>query len=69
MENILVSTEIVAVTALTFILALLVEPLLVMAVLSLASKAAQCRPLRPASEPAAAELRLLAIEPESSPRN
>jgi len=69
MENILVSTEIVAVTALTFILALLIEPLLVMAVLSLASKAARCRPLRPASEPSVAELRLLATGPNSSPRD
>jgi len=69
MENILVTTEIIAVTVLTFILALLIEPLLVMAVLSLASKAAQCRPSRPASEPAVTELRLLATGPNSSPRD
>ena len=41
MDNLLVTTEIVAVTVLTFILALVIEPLLVMAVLGLARKAAQ----------------------------
>jgi len=64
MENILVTGEIVAVTALTFVLALLIEPLLVMAVLGLASKAAQRRPPRPKREPELAELRLLAAGPK-----
>jgi len=69
MESLLVTTEIVAVTVLTFVLALVIEPLLVMAVLGLASKAAQCQPLQPAREPAAAELRLLATGPKGSPRD
>jgi len=69
MESLLVTTEIVAVTVLTFILALVIEPLLVMTVLGLASKAAQGRPLQPAREPAAAELRLLATGPKSSPQD
>ncbi len=51
MENLLVTTEVIAVTLLTFILALVIEPLLVMAVLGLARKAAQRRPLQPAPEP------------------
>ena len=66
MENVLVTTEVIAVTLLTFILALVIEPLLVMAVLGLARKAAQSRPLRPASEPQVAELRLLATGPKNS---
>jgi len=69
MESLLVTTEIVAVTVLTFILALVIEPLLVMAVLGLAKKAAQCRPLQPVREPAPAELRLLATAPKSSPQD
>ena len=69
MESALVTTEIVAVTVLTFILALAIEPLMVMAVLGLARKAAQCRPLQSAREPAAAELRLLATGPKSSPQD
>ena len=69
MDNLLVTTEIVAVTVLTFILALVIEPLLVMAVLGLARKAAQGRPLRPAPEPQIAELRLLATGPKSSPQD
>jgi len=69
MESLLVTSEIVAVTVLTFILALVIEPLLVMAVLGLASKAARRRPLRSASEPAVAELRLLATGPNSSPQD
>ena len=68
MESLLVTTEIVAMTVLTFILALVIEPLLVMAVLGLARKAAQCRLLQPSREPAA-DLRLLAAGPESSPRD
>ena len=64
MDNLLVTTEIVAVTVLTFILALVIEPLLVMAVLGLARKAAQRRPLGPAPEPQVAELRLLATGPK-----
>jgi len=57
------------VTVLTFILALVIEPLLVMAVLGLARKAAERRPLRPAPEPQIAELRLLATGPKSSPHD
>ncbi len=66
MENVLVTTEVIAVTLLTFILALVIEPLLVMAVLGLAKKAAQCRPPQPACEPQVAELRLLATGPKNS---
>ena len=69
MESLLVTTEIVAVTVLTFIVALVIEPLLVMAVLGLARKAALCRPLQPAREPAVSELRLLATGPKSSPHD
>jgi hypothetical protein len=69
MESLLVTTEIVAVTVLTFIVALVIEPLLVMAVLGLARKAAQCRPPRPAPEPQIADLRLLATAPKSSPQD
>jgi hypothetical protein len=69
MESLLVNTEIVTVTLLTFILALTIEPLLVMGVLALARKAAQSRPLQPAPEPRAAELRLLAAGPKSSPQD
>ena len=68
MENLLVTTEIVAVTALSFVLALVIEPLLVMAVLALARKAAQRTP-RSEPEPQVAELRLLATGPKSSPQN
>jgi hypothetical protein len=64
MENVLVTTEVIAVTLLTFILALVIEPLLVMGVLALAKKAAQSRPPQPAVEPRAAELRLLATGPK-----
>jgi len=67
MENVLVTGEVIAVTLLTFILALLVEPLLVMGVLALAKKAAQSHPLQPAAdEPRSAELRLLAAGPKNS---
>lgn len=66
MENLLVTTEVIVVTVLTFILALVIEPLLVMAVLGLAKKAAQRRPPQPAREPQIAELRLLATSPKSS---
>ena len=66
MENMLVTTEVIAVTLLTFILALVIEPLLVMGVLALAKKAAQARPLQPAAEPRGAELRLLATGPKNS---
>ncbi|MFZ3212166.1 MAG: hypothetical protein WA188_11695 [Terriglobales bacterium] len=65
MENVLVTTEVIAVTLLTFILALVIEPLLVMAVLALAKKAAR-RPPQPAPEPRIAELRLLATGPKNS---
>jgi len=65
MENVLVTTEVIAVTLLTFILALVIEPLLVMAVLALAKKAAQARPLQPAVQPQVAELRLLATGPKN----
>ena len=66
MENVLVTTEVIAVTLLTFILALVIEPLLVMAVLGLAKKAAQRRPPQPVREPQVAELRLLAAGPKNS---
>ena len=66
MENVLMTTEVIAVTLLTFILALVIEPLLVMAVLSLAKKAAQRRTPQPAPEPRVAELRLLATGPKNS---
>lgn len=69
MENALITTEIIAVTLLSFILALVIEPLLVMAVLGLAKKAAQCRVAQPAHEPQPAELRLLATGPKGSSRN
>ena len=49
METTLITTEIIAVTLLSFMLALLIEPLLVMGVLALAKKAAQCRPPQLAS--------------------
>jgi len=66
MESLLVTTEIVAVTVLTFILALVIEPLLVMAVLGLARKAAQCRPPRSAPEPQVeADARRLSRAPKS----
>ena len=66
MENVLVTTEVIAVTLLTFILALVIEPLLVMAVLGLAKKAARRRPSQPACEPQVTELRLLATGPKNS---
>jgi len=66
MENVLVTGEVIAVTLLTFILALVIEPLLVMAVLALAKRAAQSRPVQPAAEPRVAELRLLAAGPKNS---
>ena len=69
MERVLVTTEVIVVTLLTFIVALAIEPLLVMAVLGLAKKAAQYRPPRPVPEPQVAELRLLATGPKSSPRD
>ena len=69
MESTLITTEIIAVTLLSFLLALLIEPLLVMAVLGLASKAAHCRPPRTTPEPSVAELRLLATGPKSSPQD
>jgi hypothetical protein len=70
MESLLVTSEVIAVTLLTFILALVVQPLLVMAVLGLARRAAQCRPrAREPQSPAErgiAELRMLATGPKSS---
>jgi len=69
MENALITTEIVAVTLMSFLLALVIQPLLVMAVLGLAKKAAQCRAPQPAREPQPAELRLLAAGPKSSSRS
>jgi len=70
MENVLVTGEVIAVTLLTFILALVIEPLLVMGVLALAKKAAQAHSLQPAAdEPRAAELRLLAAGPKNSPQD
>jgi len=47
MEHALITTEVVAVTLVSFLLALVIQPLLVMAVLGLAKKAAQ-RPRRTA---------------------
>jgi len=69
MENLLITTEIIAATLLSFVLALVIEPLLVMAVLGLARKAAQCRALQATREPQPAELRLLAMGPKNSPRD
>jgi len=69
MENALITTEVVAVTLVSFMLALVIQPLLVMAVLGLAKKAAQCRVPQRAREPQAAELRLLATGPKSSSRS
>jgi hypothetical protein len=69
MENLLITAEIIAATLLSFILALVIEPLLVMAVLGIAKKAAQCRAPQPAREPELAELRLLATGPKNSPRD
>ena len=69
MDNVLITTEIIAATLLSFILALVIEPLLVMAVLGLAKKAAQCRAPQPAPEMQPAELRLLATGPKSSSRD
>jgi len=69
MENLLITTEIVAATLLSFILALVIEPLLVMAVLGVAKKAAQCRAPQPARELQPAELRLLATGPKNSSRD
>lgn len=69
MERLLVTTEVVAVTALTFLLALAIEPLLVMAVLALAKKGMRRWPPQPRPEPQVAELRLLATGPKNSPRD
>lgn len=68
MENVVITTEVIAATLLSFVLALVIEPLLVMAVLGLAKKAAQGRAPQPACEPQPAELGLLAAGPKSSPR-
>jgi len=68
MENLLITTEVIAATLLSFILALVIEPLLVMAVLGLAKKAAQSLSAQPVHEPRPAELRLLATGPKISPR-
>ncbi len=68
MERLLVTTEVIAVTLLTFILALVIEPLLVMAVLGLAKKAAQRHATQPAPELQPVELRLLATGPKNSSR-
>jgi hypothetical protein len=65
MEDLLITTEIIVATLLSFMLALVIEPLLVMAVLGLAKKAAQRRPPQPPCEPQVAELRLLAAGPKS----
>jgi len=67
MENTLITTEIIAATLLSFMLALLIEPLLVMGVLALAKKAAQRRPPIPAPEAPIAELGSLATGPKVRP--
>jgi len=69
MENVLITTEIIAATLLSLTLALVIEPLLVMAVLGLAKKAAQSRAAQPAPEPQPAQLRLLATGPKNSPQD
>lgn len=68
MENVVITTEVIAATLLSFMLALVIEPLLVMAVLGLAKKAAQGHASQAGREPQPAELRLLATGPKSSPR-
>jgi hypothetical protein len=68
MESLLVTSEVIVVTLLTFLLALAVEPLLVMAVLALAKKGMR-RPPQPSPEPQVAELRLLATGPKNLPRD
>ena len=60
METLLVNTEIVAVTALTFLLALVVQPLLVLAVLGVARRAARGRATQPECDRRIAELRAIA---------
>jgi hypothetical protein len=52
MERLLVTTTVVVVSLLTFIVALTIEPLLVMAVLGLVKKAARFRPPQPISRAA-----------------
>ncbi len=66
METTLITTEIIVATLLSFLLALLIEPLLVIGVLALAKKAAQRRPT-PAPEAPIAELRRLATSPKVRP--
>ena len=68
MESLLVNAEVIAVTALAFLLALVVQPLLVMAVLGIAKRAAEYRPPKPACEPRLAELRALATGPKDLSR-
>jgi hypothetical protein len=69
MESLLVTTEVVAVTVLTFLLALALEPLLIMAVLALAKKGMRRWPPQPRPEPQISELRLLSAGPKNSPRD
>jgi hypothetical protein len=69
MENLLITIEIIAATLLSFVLALVIEPLLVMAVLGVAKKAVQRHATQPAPEPQVAALRLLATGPKSSTRD
>ena len=69
MESLLVTSEVIVVTALTFLLALAIEPLLVMAVLVLAKKGMRHWPPQRRPELKIAELCLLATGPKNSPRD
>jgi hypothetical protein len=66
MENVLVYTEVVAVSVLSCLLALAIQPLLVMAVFGVARKAVRLRQPQAAVELNAAELRLIATGPKIS---
>ena len=67
MESLLVTIEVVVVSVLTFLLALAIEPLLIMGVLALAKKGIRRWPPQPRPEPQLAEMRLLATGPKNSP--
>jgi hypothetical protein len=59
-DTVLVNAEIVAVTALSFLLALVVQPLLVVAVLGVARRAVRGRSAQPECDRRVAELRAIA---------